>query len=77
MVRLQDSSYLESVLRCKECYVSLYYPKGTHVYKCHCLDLRIVILTSLLVVVCSLQDVNRDYDHGELMASFLPVKTAK
>lgn len=39
--------------------------------------LWIVILTCLPVVVCNLQDVNCDCDHRELMASSLPVKTAK
>lgn len=40
-------------------------------------NLWIVILTCLPVVVCNLQNVNCDCDHRELMASFLPVKTAK
>lgn len=40
-------------------------------------NLWIAILMSLLATVCNLQDVSRDYDHGELMALFLPVKTAK
>lgn len=38
---------------------------------------RIAILTSLLVVECNLQDVNHGYDRRELMASFLPVRTAE
>lgn len=40
-------------------------------------NLWIVILTCLPVVVCNLRNVNCDCDHRELMASFLPVKTAK
>lgn len=40
-------------------------------------NLWVVILTCLPVVVCNLQDVNCDSDHRELMASFLPVNTAK
>lgn len=40
-------------------------------------NLWIVILTCLPFVVCNLRNVNCDCDCRELMASFLPVNTAK